>query len=195
MVKNREETEKRILNSVGRVLIEDGANLLGINTIARKAGVSKVLIYRYFGSYDDLILKYIKMNNPFPELKNKTLDYINRGSINYRDAFSYFFESLVDYIYENPAFKEILTYELSCSNVITKEIALERERASIEILKIVEEKFPEINFDIASVTAVITGGVFYLCQRSKFISEFNTINFDNSSLSIKNAVNNLINLL
>lgn len=195
MTKNREETEKKIINSVGQVLIEEGANTLGINSIARRAGVSKVLIYRYFGSYDELILKYIKMNNPFPYLKEKTINYIDDGNISYQEVFSFFFEALIDYIGENPAFREILTFELVSSNRITKEIAIQREESAMDILNFVKENYPEINFDIPSITSLITGGIFYLCQRSKFVGEFNSMDMENYTQSLKIAVKNLINLL
>lgn len=195
MAKNREETEKKILDSVGKVLVEEGASHLGINNIARKAGVSKVLIYRYFGSYDELILKYISMNNPFPLLKKRTVEYLGKGSRSYQEAFSFFFGILIDYIEENPSFREILTYELVATNSITREIAFSREESSLEILKFVEDRFPEITFNIPEVTSIITGGIFYLIQRSRFVTEFNTMDLRESSSRLKEAVDNLVKLL
>lgn len=53
--RNREETTARILGAVGEVLARDGFGGIGINAIARQAGVDKVLIYRYFGGLPELL--------------------------------------------------------------------------------------------------------------------------------------------
>ena len=57
--KDRETTEKRLLTAVGEIIEESGLESLGVNAVAQRAGVSKMLIYRYFGSLEDLIAQYI----------------------------------------------------------------------------------------------------------------------------------------
>ena len=47
-MKSREQTESKILEAVASIVESDGFEKLGINTIALKANVSKMLIYRYF---------------------------------------------------------------------------------------------------------------------------------------------------
>ena len=58
-MKDRELTEKIILEAVGSIIENDGFEKLGVNAIAQRAGVSKVLIYRYFGGIDELIAQYL----------------------------------------------------------------------------------------------------------------------------------------
>ena len=43
--KDRETTEKRLLTAVGEIVEESGLESLGINAVAQRAGVSKMLIY------------------------------------------------------------------------------------------------------------------------------------------------------
>src|SRR5512145_1953710 len=57
---NREETEERLISAVATVLARDGFSGLGVNTVAREAGVSKVLIYRYYGGLDQLLGAYAR---------------------------------------------------------------------------------------------------------------------------------------
>ena len=57
--KDRELTEKRILEAVGSIIENDGFEKIGVNAIAQRAGVSKMLIYRYFGGIDELIAQYL----------------------------------------------------------------------------------------------------------------------------------------
>ncbi len=55
MTKSRIETEKTILDAVTRIVERRGFGALGVNSLAEEAGVSKVLIYRYFGGYRELL--------------------------------------------------------------------------------------------------------------------------------------------
>ncbi len=52
---NREETTERILEAGLALLAEDGFAALGVNTLARRAGADKQLIYRYFGGLDGVL--------------------------------------------------------------------------------------------------------------------------------------------
>ncbi|XOV74734.1 MAG: TetR/AcrR family transcriptional regulator [Phycisphaerales bacterium] len=47
-----------MIRAVGTLLARDGFQGMGVNALAREAGVDKVLIYRYFGSLDTLIDRY-----------------------------------------------------------------------------------------------------------------------------------------
>lgn len=193
MSKNRELTEKKILNAVQKVLIEEGASNLGVNNIARKAGVSKVLIYRYFESYDQLILKYIQLNNPFPKLKVETTKYIKENSPKLSEAMMFFFTNLIKFIYENPGFKEILIWELAFSNEITEKIANSREEAAIDMIKDLIGFYPELQgSEFNGIASIITGGIFYLAARSKTVDSFTGINLKEDTDSILNSLKVLL---
>src|SRR5574344_3067358 len=75
--KDRESTEKRILNAIGEMIAEEGFEKIGVNAIAARSGGSKILIYRYFSSVDGLIASYIRQHDfwiNFPlEITSKAL--------------------------------------------------------------------------------------------------------------------------
>ena len=50
--KDRNQTERRILDAVGTIVETEGFEAVGVNAVASVSGVSKVLIYRYFGSIE-----------------------------------------------------------------------------------------------------------------------------------------------
>lgn len=52
--RDRDATAQRIMNSAKALLEEEGPGALGINAVARRAGVDKQLVYRYFGGLDGL---------------------------------------------------------------------------------------------------------------------------------------------
>ena len=68
MQKDREQTRARILQAVGRLLAESGFRELGVNAIAREAGVDKVLIYRYFGGMPELLRTFAEEGDFWPQL-------------------------------------------------------------------------------------------------------------------------------
>lgn len=53
-------TMERILRSMGEVMAERGTEKAGINAVAERAGVNKVLIYRYFGGWNGLLEAYVQ---------------------------------------------------------------------------------------------------------------------------------------
>ena len=53
--RDREATERRLLDTIGKMIAEDGFEKIGINAIATQSNVSKILIYRYFGSVEGLM--------------------------------------------------------------------------------------------------------------------------------------------
>ncbi len=52
----RERTERAILQALEDQLCETGMVGMGINVVAKRAGVSKELIYRYFDGMSGLML-------------------------------------------------------------------------------------------------------------------------------------------
>ncbi|WP_029058156.1 TetR/AcrR family transcriptional regulator [Stappia stellulata] len=56
----REKTERAILEALGAQLTEGGMQSVGINVIAKRAGVSKELIYRYFDGMPGLMLAWMQ---------------------------------------------------------------------------------------------------------------------------------------
>jgi AcrR family transcriptional regulator len=53
--RDRDATERRILEAARDLLVEEGASGIGINAVARRAGCDKQLIYRYYGGLDGLM--------------------------------------------------------------------------------------------------------------------------------------------
>ncbi len=60
MQRNRLQREQRLIETVGEIVATEGFDQLRINKIASKAGVNKMLIYRYFGGLDGLVDAYLK---------------------------------------------------------------------------------------------------------------------------------------
>ncbi|GAB3496908.1 TetR/AcrR family transcriptional regulator [Spirosoma knui] len=64
MQRNRAETEQRLIRAVGQIISTEGYDQIGINRIASRSGVNKILIYRYFGGLEGLLDAYTRQVNP-----------------------------------------------------------------------------------------------------------------------------------
>lgn len=58
--RDREATERRLVDTVGELVRENGFEKIGVNAVAARSGVSKILVYRYFGSVEGLLAAYIR---------------------------------------------------------------------------------------------------------------------------------------
>ena len=65
-IRDRESTRARLIAAVGTLLAREGFTGLGVNAVAREAGVDKVLIYRYFGGLPELIVAFGREGNFWP---------------------------------------------------------------------------------------------------------------------------------
>lgn len=65
--RNRPATEDRIRSAAWRLLEREGLPSWGVNAVAREAGVDKVLLYRYFGGHEELLLHLLERNRFWPD--------------------------------------------------------------------------------------------------------------------------------
>ena len=51
----REATKAALIDAFEQIIAEDGITAVGVNAVAKRAGVGKPLIYKYFGGFDGLV--------------------------------------------------------------------------------------------------------------------------------------------
>jgi AcrR family transcriptional regulator len=160
MARDKEETKARILAAVGKLLAESGFKQLGVNAIAREAGVDKVLIYRYFENLPSLLQTFGKEGNYWitvEELVEKQTD-VDTESLS--DWMVLFLTHFLDDLQKRPITQEILRWELQEGNELTHELATVRDRVATESLEFLHQKcfFPP-DKDIPAIAAVLIAGI------------------------------------
>lgn len=65
-MRDRTATEQRLVTAVGTILASKGFGALGINAVAKEAGVDKVLIYRYFDGLSGLMRAFSESADFWP---------------------------------------------------------------------------------------------------------------------------------
>ncbi len=166
-IRNREATRTRLIEAVGTLLAREGFRALGVNAVAREAGVDKALIYRYFGGLKGLISAFGGHESFWPsvkELAGGDLEAFVRLPIAERAA-----QMAINYIRairKRPVTQEIMVWELIERNEFTIELDVIRENT---INRFFELFMPadELGPDVEAMTAVVACAVdgLIVCSR------------------------------
>lgn len=197
-VRNREKTESKILEAVSELVLKEGIKKLGINSIARKAGVDKVLIYRYFDGFNGLLKTYIRKQDffaNFAKFSQERIEDLNQDEI--PDHFKKIFLMQLSYLRNNKELQEILLWELSNKDEITDFIASEREKVGIEILNMLKSKASNFNVDIEAFSTLIICAINQIVLRSRTVDVFSGMDLtkEESWIRFENTIELIIDLL
>ena len=157
MSKNRELTELAFLKAIDDLIEEDGFENLGVNAVAAKAGLSKMLIYRYFESLDGLIVAYIQRNDYWINLEPELPDVAHLG-----DFVKKLFRDQITMLRDSYTLRRLYRWELSAKNKVIKELRERREAKGIWLIEAVSRLTNRPKEDIAVMATVLTSSITYL---------------------------------
>jgi len=198
MNRDREATKQRLLEAVGKVLVERGFEGVGVNAVAKKAGVDKVLIYRYFNDLDGLLEAFALRKDFMSNLRRFFGD--RKAPATGREAVALGKGILAGQfrrICEDRELQEILLWELHETNRVTEAVAETRETQGMAILRQMADAIDDDTIDIAAIASILVGGIYYLALRSRTVEVYSGINLrtEEGRNRIEAAVATLLDLL
>lgn len=171
--RGRAATEKLILAAVGEVLAREGFGGIGVNAIAKHAGVDKVLIYRYFGGLPELLKAWGDSGRFWPDVREllgpEPHEFL---ALPAPERYARFFEHFVDGLRARPLTLEILAAEVAERNELTAILEIEREAWGEEAARILGGKEFNARPELRGVTLLLIAGVQYLLLRARKIRIF-----------------------
>jgi AcrR family transcriptional regulator len=168
MTRSRLKTEQRILDAVGTILLEQGYPAVGINAIARQAGCDKVLIYRYFGGFNELLLAFAETTTLWwevDEIINETA--AECAQIALPDYLQTLLGRYVTALESRPLALEIMAWELSAQNNLTDTLARMRGERGMELVRRIRAYYQQPNIDIGGILGVFGAAINYLIIRTR----------------------------
>ena len=156
-MKNREQTECKILEAVASIVESEGFEKPGINTIASKANVSKMLIYRYFGGLDELIAQFIMQKDYWA---NTDTVIINPKSVG--DSIKNMFRKQIEQLRSDVTLRRLCRWELSCNNTSIEQLRAKREENGCSLIKMVSTLTSCPNTEIAALASILSASISYL---------------------------------
>ncbi len=168
--KDREATEKKLIDTIGKMIEDQGFERIGINAVAAQSQVSKILIYRYFGSVEGLMAAYIRKHDFWINFSFNTPTKAELPSF-----VKMLFKNQIIQFRNNPTLKMLYRWELSSNNELTSSLKEQREKIGCQIVEMVSEISGYPQKEIAVMASVVTASIIYLVMLGDFCPVFNGI--------------------
>ena len=192
-IRDKKITSKRLISAVGSVLAKKGFTGVGVNAVAREAGVDKVLIYRYFGGLEGLIAAFGKEGGFWPsalELAGGDLQKFSQMPLDER--LSKFGSNYFQALKKRPVTQAVMAWEMVETNGLTKALEQIREESIMEFFNMFFIK-DELHFDLQAIVMLFGAGISYLVIRSNHIDFYGglELNSDQGWKRIEKAFENI----
>lgn len=177
----RETTENRLLDALEVVLVRDGIRRLNLKAVLNESGVSKPLLYRYFGSLQGLLTAWVERRGPQPagnlEVQPaQSVDDIGDDAFLARVA-----EQLVDSaerLREQPILLEMLAEELTANSDLSEPFQQARRQQSTRFVRAMLKEPRYTNPVIRSKIILLIAAINYAAMRARRSPRFMGIRLD-----------------
>lgn len=169
-MKNRQLTEKKIIDAVERIIENQGFEKLGINAVASEAGISKMLIYRYFGGLDELLAHYLMQKDYWANTDTTILEQANVG-----ESIKNMFRKQIKQMRNDIMLKRLCKWELTADNDNIRTLQDRRERNGRDLIQMVARLTGCSNAEVASLATILSASISYLVLIEEQTSTYNGI--------------------
>ena len=174
--RDRGATEESIIKAVGTLLAREGIMAVGVNSVAKEAGIDKVLIYRYFGGMPQLLRAFGESEEFWPSVSEMTGEDIEAlMSMPLAESVSAVLINFARALRRRPITLEIMAWELVEQNELTEVLREVRENMSIKLFHEFSAKIGDVDADIAAMVTLLSAAVSYLLLRRRDTEIYNTI--------------------
>ncbi len=191
--RDRDATARSILAAAKEVLAEEGFGNFGVNSIARRAGCDKQLIYRYYGGLDGLA-EAIGADLA-AELAEELKPLSTPAQTTYGALMKHLALSLLDLLRRNRLMQQINAWEAAApSPLVTKLIAARAKRMGQWMFEIRGALKPPAGIDAPAVNAIVIAAVQQLVVSASANGEFSglPLRTDADWRRLKDAVSALV---
>ncbi|MEW5721843.1 MAG: TetR/AcrR family transcriptional regulator [Thermodesulfobacteriota bacterium] len=168
--RDKQATRRRLIEAVGVLLAREGFAGLGVNAVAREAGVDKVLIYRYFGGLPELLTVYGREGDFWPtvvELAGGDVAAALRRPL--PDRVALLLKNFARALRKRPVTLEIMAWEVLERNELTVLLEEVREKTAVELAETFGSDLSadgSERSDLPAVVALLASALMYLAVRA-----------------------------
>ena len=174
-VRDRQITSRRLISAVGSILAKNGFKGVGVNAVAREAGVDKVLIYRYFNGLEGLVGAFGKEGDFWPSaLELAGGDLYKFSQMPLDERLSAFSANFIRSLQKRPMTQAIMAWEIIETNDLTDELERVREERIMEFFQMffINDK---TQVDLQAIIMLMGAAISYLILRSRNIELYGGI--------------------
>ncbi|MEL6670678.1 MAG: TetR/AcrR family transcriptional regulator [Bacteroidota bacterium] len=194
--RNKEQTKQKLIDAVGRLLCDKGCQSVGINSVAREAGVDKALIYRYFKDLNGLLRAYTQQKD-FWIKKGDEVDISTLPTTELEQTAKNFYQEFFTDFWDNCEVLELLKWELMGKNGASDIIAEERGLNAERWIERIQKVWHPAGIDTAAMLSLINGGLYFLAMHAKMHQKYDTIDLgtDQGRERIQDTVEQLLTMI
>lgn len=176
ILKDKEKTMRRLMDAVGEIIRTKGYEGLGVNKIAKQAQADKKLIYRYFGSPENLIKNYLQEKDYwiiFSEQMNNvaktdlTSGTGETGAGDLKNFISSLLTNQYQFFENEEEMQKMILREITVKNPLMDCMAQYRDDLANPLLALTDEYFKNSDIKFRGVSALLVAGIYYLVLHSK----------------------------
>lgn len=159
--------------AVGHILAEEGAAALSASSVARRVGVDKALIYRYFESFEGLIEAYARDGLYWPNAEDIVPDAAVLLALPFSERVALILRRYAAALRARPETLSILAGELAERGPFQGVLEARRERFGQALFEYAHDA--PAGLDVPALVTVLTGSIHYLLIRARQVRVFNGI--------------------
>lgn len=191
------ETEKRLLEAVSRIIENEGFTKIGINRIARQAKCDKVLIYRYFGGLDGLLVEWAKRNDFYSFAYMEFAERVEKAETSeLREIVKSVLLEQLRFLKKNTLMQELYVWELS-GNPSFRGIQIEREKYGHKLQAVLEKRLNGKYLNCNYYITIIISAINFIVLFTRKYSIINGIDFGKPEAwdKLEETVSNYIDMM
>ena len=161
-MKDKENTKRKLVQAVGKIIKEEGFSNLRISRIAKIAEVDRKLIYRYFGSLNYLVEAYILENDYWMVFSDQMKQMLsNKEFGDSEDLIIEVLQNQFKFFSSQKEMQRLILWELSVKSPLMRSIHNTRESMGQEFLELTDLHFKGGKVNFRAVAALLVGGIYY----------------------------------
>jgi AcrR family transcriptional regulator len=161
-IKNKQLTMGRLIDAVGEIIRTKGYTGLGVNKIAKQAGVDKVLIYRYFISPQKLIETYVMEKDYWLVFSEKLRQPATDEKGDLQEIATSMLENQFDFFLKEVEMQQLIIWEICEKGELMKKISLARESLASDFLEQTDKHFKRSQINFRVLSALLSAGIYYM---------------------------------
>lgn len=167
--RNRTMTMERILSATNDLFAQQGVEATSLSEVAERAGINKVLIYRYFGNRNGLIEAFVQRGLFLSIMQDRTL--MTSASPGSASSLSEDWQAVLvrigQELSQRPAARALLRWEMDNEQTEpARRIGqLRNEALSRHLIPLMSHVTPD---EAAAITALLWSGLVYLALSSEY---------------------------
>lgn len=164
--------ERDVLDAVSSLIEEMGFANITLTAVAQRAKIEPAVFYRRYANLEELFEQY---THKYDYWLGNLAEMIPAG-LNDEEVFKWLMRNLIQALYKNRGMQQLLIWELSDNNPVTRRTANLREMLNQSLIKLLEIRFQNSGIDMNVICSLMISGIYYLVLH-RDISTFCNVDF------------------